>query len=237
VGIADRDYMRKPAVTQSRRTLLVTTSALVLISAIVIFPSTRHWIRTHIGSNKPFVMTFKPLGIGPAVQTGRPYPQNDSWESFLPSPAACPASTAQPSAESTLDSERAMICALNYARLREGLTALPVSPELDNASRLKALDIIRCEDFSHAACGKDPRADADAAGYAQVGWGENIYAGSGPFMPARVAADAWLNSPHHRENLFRPQWTEQGVAVVVAPSFRGHENVAIWVSEFGDRPH
>ncbi len=128
-----------------------------------------------------------------------------------------------------------MICVLNYARVREGLAALPVSPLLNRSSRLKALDIIRCQQLSHEACGRDARAVADAVGYPKVTWGENIYSGPGPFMPARVAADGWLNSPHHRENLFRPQWTEQGIAVVVADQFKGQRNVAIWVSEFGER--
>jgi uncharacterized protein YkwD len=129
-----------------------------------------------------------------------------------------------------------MVCVLNYARAREGLVPLPASPPLSEASRLKALDIIRCQQFSHEACGKDARADADAVGYAHFGWGENIYAGAGPFMPARVAADGWLNSEGHRENLFRQEWTEQGIAVVVARGFKGQSNVAIWVSEFGERP-
>ena len=128
-----------------------------------------------------------------------------------------------------------MVCVLNFARVRDGLRALPVSAKLNRSSRLKALDIIRCQQFSHEACGKDARAVADAVGYPEVPWGENILAGSGPFMPARVAADGWLNSEHHRENLFRPQWTEQGIAVVVAPSLNGHHHVAVWVSEFGER--
>jgi uncharacterized protein YkwD len=128
-----------------------------------------------------------------------------------------------------------MICGLNYARMREGLGPLPASPQLQEAARLKAQDIVRCQDFAHDACGKDPHAVAVAAGYPNVAWVENIYRGGGPFRPARVAADGWLNSPHHRENLFRPQWTEQGIAVVIAKRFNGESNVAIWVSEFGER--
>jgi uncharacterized protein YkwD len=83
--------------------------------------------------------------------------------------------------------------------------------------------------------GKDPHAVADEVGYPKVDWGENIYDGSGPYRPARVAADGWLNSPHHRENLFRQGWTEQGIAVVMVKRFKDQRNVAIWVSEFGDR--
>jgi uncharacterized protein YkwD len=50
-----------------------------------------------------------------------------------------------------------------------------------------------------------------------------------------VAADGWLNSPHHRENLFLPNWTKQGVALVIAKHFKGASNVATWVSKFGAR--
>jgi uncharacterized protein YkwD len=110
---------------------------------------------------------------------------------------------------------------------------LPVSPLLARSAELKALDIIRCKDFSHTACGKNARAVADEVGYPQVSWGENILYGGGPFRPARVASDGWLNSEHHRENLFRPEWTEQGVALVVAKKFKGQTNVFVWVSEFG----
>jgi uncharacterized protein YkwD len=199
----------------------------ILVLAAILF-------RNHLpGRSRPLVMSVKPLWVGPSIRVGSPYAPNDAWTEFLPPPSACPGSTADPTSE--LAAEEAMRCALNYARLKEGLSALPLSPQLRTASRRKALDIIRCQEFSHEACGKDARAVADEAGYPQFAWGENIYAGGGPFMPARVAADGWLNSLHHRENLFQPQWTEQGVAVVIAQTFKGQRNVAIWVSEFGER--
>jgi len=232
MGIADRDYMRNSP-TASNRISLAVVAALLFLVAILVLPATRHWLQGRLGSTRPFVFAYKPLGIGPTFISGRPYPVNDQWSEFLPSRSSCAGSTSEPSAP--LTAEHSMICVLNFARTRDGLTALPVSRELNRSSRLKALDIIRCQDFSHEACGKDAHAVADAVGYPQVTWGENIYAGAGPFMPARVAADAWLNSPHHRQNLFRPQWTEQGIAVVVAKRFKGQRNVAIWVSEFGDR--
>jgi uncharacterized protein YkwD len=50
-----------------------------------------------------------------------------------------------------------------------------------------------------------------------------------------AAVDGWLNSPHHRENLFRPEWRFQGISVVRVDDFRGERDVAIWVSEFTDR--
>ena len=221
--------MRAPQRAQRSRTSVVAVVVGFAILALVAIP-----LRDHLfGRNQLLVMSVKPLWVGPSIRAGQPYPPNDAWAGFPPAPSTCPGSTADPTRQSA--SEQAMLCVLNYARLKQGLLALPLSPQLRTASRRKALDIIRCQDFSHEACGKNARAVADDAGYPEFTWGENIYAGGGPFMPARVAADGWLNSPHHRENLFRLQWTEQGVAVVVAPNFKGDKNVAIWVSEFGRR--
>jgi uncharacterized protein YkwD len=234
VGIADRDYMhapRRPEHSRRARRSITSTGVVLGLAALALFAI--HF-RDHLPwKARPFVVSVKPLWFGPSFRAGQPYPPNDAWAGFLPRPSSCAGSTSEPTTAPA--AEQAMLCVLNYARVKQGLRALPLSPQLRAASRLKALDIIRCQNFSHEACGKDARAVADAAGYPQFTWGENIYAGSGPFVPARVAADGWLNSPHHRENLFRPQWTEQGVAVVVAPTFRGQKNVAIWVSEFGER--
>jgi hypothetical protein len=164
--------MRTPAREPSGRAWIIASTALVLLLGIAIVPSTRHWVQTRLGSNRPLVATFKPLGVGPRVNLGRPYPPNDAWARFLPSPSDCPRSTTAPLAEAT--AENSMICVLNYARMREGLSALPVSSQLQQATRF-------------------------------------------------------------RENLFRPGWTEQGIAVVVAKRFKGESDVAIWVSEFGER--
>jgi uncharacterized protein YkwD len=208
--------------------------AVILFLGLIIFSSgTRHWLRARLSSDQPRHYTVGPLGIGLRWHAPRLYPVHDRWAAFLPKPGACAGSTN--AAASTRDAQAAMICALNHARLRDGLTALPVSPVLQRSARLKALDIIRCQDFSHAACGKDPHAVADEVGYPNVDWGENIYEGPGPFAAARVGADEWLNSPHHRENLFRTEWTEQGISLVMAKHFKGQNNVAIWVSEFGAR--
>lgn len=227
VGIADRDYMRtsRPVRRRGPQAALGAAVALLIV-AVVLVPnlSTR---------GKPFVMTVKPLGFGRGIDIGSPYPANDRWAGFLPPSTSCPGSTDSPGTSALV--ERAMICTLNYARIRQGLSALHVSPQLQRSSRLKALELIRCQEFSHEPCGRDARAVADAVGYPKVSWGENLYAGSGPFAPARVAAGGWLNSEHHRENLFRPQWTEQGIAVVVAKRFKGQRDVAVWVSEFGER--
>jgi uncharacterized protein YkwD len=231
VGLADRDYMRTPGPSRPAGSPVLLVAIVLFLGIIVFSSATRHWLQARLSTGKPRVYTIKPFGVGSAMQVARLYPAHDRWGVFLPKPEACAGSTN--ASASTTAAEAAMICALNYARVRNGLGALPVSPLLQQSARLKALDIIRCEDFSHSACGKEPHAVADEVGYPNVDWGENIYEGPGPFAAARVAADGWLNSPDHRENLFRAEWTEQGVSVVIAKHFKGQNNVAIWVSEFG----
>jgi uncharacterized protein YkwD len=231
VSLADRDYMR-PAGGGRRDGISVIVVAGILVVGLVIFSAgTRHWLRDRLSSDHSHHYTLSPVGFGLKKHTPRLYPAHDRWAAFLPKPELCAQSTN--ASASTGDAQAAMICALNYARVRDGLKAMPVSPLLQRSARRKALDIIRCQDFSHAPCGKDPHAVAAEVGYPNVDWGENIYSGPGPFAAARVAADGWLNSPHHRENLFRAEWTEQGISVVVAKHFKGQDNVAIWVSEFG----
>ncbi|MDP9285727.1 MAG: hypothetical protein M3P41_12380 [Actinomycetota bacterium] len=46
-----------------------------------------------------------------------------------------------------------------------------------------------------------------------------------------AAVDGWLNSEHHRENLFRTGWRSQGIAVAHIDHLRNQRDVAIWVSE------
>jgi uncharacterized protein YkwD len=223
--------MRSPRGERRNGISVLVVAVLFFFGLIIFSGGTRHWLRARLSSDQPRYYSVGPLGIGLRWHALQLYPAHDRWATFLPRPSACPGSTNASAA--TAEAQAAMICALNYARVRDRLKALPVSPLLQRSARLKALDIVRCQDFSHAACGKDPHAVADEVGYPNVDWGENIYEGPGPFAAARVGADGWLNSPHHRENLFRPEWTEQGISVVIAKHFKGQNNVAIWVSEFG----
>ena len=64
-------------------------------------------------------------------------------------------------------------------------------------------------------------------------FGENLAWGAVQAGSPRGALLGWLDSPKHRANLFKPEWTEQGIALVYVPSFRGVANSRIWVSHFG----
>lgn len=126
------------------------------------------------------------------------------------------------------------MCLVNFARKRRGLNPLPLEHVLSSASARKATAILRCENFSHNPCGGDWTRSIRLSGYTGA-VGENLYVASGRWGAPRVALDAWLNSRRHRENLFRAEWREQGLAVMPFVSFGRYRDVSLWVSVLGDR--
>jgi uncharacterized protein YkwD len=123
------------------------------------------------------------------------------------------------------------MCLVNYARRRRGLTALREAAAVSSWAASKAADIARCHHFAHNACGKPPDGYTRADGF-RGSFGENLYLGPQIYKTPLAAVDGWLNSPGHRENLFRPVWRSQGIALLHTPELRGQQDVAIWVSEF-----
>ena len=51
--------------------------------------------------------------------------------------------------------ESTMLCMTGFARARAGLTALTTAPELEQSAGDKGDDILRCDSFSHFACGRE----------------------------------------------------------------------------------
>lgn len=156
----------------------------------------------------------------------------DPWAAYLAPVSTCPGGSTQ------VALDRSMVCYLNYARARRGLGPLEVVYQLNRSSLLKALAIQRCNQFSHTPCGKPFAATFEAVGYEggiSTAYGENIAWGEGQAGSVRVVVSGWLNSPHHRENLFSRSWAEQGIAVLPVPRFLGSKDATIWVSQFGAR--
>lgn len=168
----------------------------------------------------------------------RPFPRRgDAWAPYLAPESTCPGENDVAAAADA--QERTMLCLVNWARARAHLSQLATSPVLMSSAHAKAEDIRRCRDFAHAACGRDPRAVFDDAGYTRpdvtYGYGENLaWASDEIASPVRILDD-WLNSPHHRDNVFRGDWTEQGIAMLPARDFLGAASAEIWVSHFGYR--
>jgi uncharacterized protein YkwD len=158
------------------------------------------------------------------------YWPHDRWKGYLADEQTCPGGgrTDLPLVEQA----NVMVCLVNYARAKRGLARLWPVGLLNDSSLAKANKIVRCKEFEHAACGDDPAADARAVGYIGA-FGENLYIAGGRWGAPRVALDGWLNSPGHRENLFRPEWRTQGIAVETILRFGNYRDAALWVNQFG----
>jgi len=229
VGLADRDYMRAPPPRRSTNpmTIIALVAAVVFLLLSGTGARAITWLRSQ-GPHNPQPEWRISYGQGVGVDLAPP-PKDDPWKSYLAPENVCPGQTdsdAPPAAQ-----EQAAICLLNYARERQGLAALPQWERTSAWSALKAGDIARCEDFSHTPCGEPFARHARGAGFTG-GLGENIAMSTGVYMTALDAVDGWLNSEHHRENLFRRGWERQGMAVLHLDEFDGRRDAAIWVSEF-----
>jgi len=127
-----------------------------------------------------------------------------------------------------------MRCLLDWARRERGLPHLLLNPVLAHSASLKAAEIVRCDQFSHTPCGMPFEATFRSAGYAQGATGENLVWGERQARAPRLLMDSWLHSTAHRENLFRSQWREQGLALLHVEAFRDRGPAVVWVHQFGD---
>jgi uncharacterized protein YkwD len=159
------------------------------------------------------------------------YPHGDPWKAWLADGRTCPGGERTDIA-AALQME-AMLCLLNFARARQRLRPLALSRLLSTSAAAKASDIARCGRFEHAACGKEPNRAAVDLGY-RGSFGENLYMAEGRLVAPRVAVDRWLNSPEHRENLFRSEWRTTGIARLSNADVDRVQGGVVWVNQFGD---
>jgi uncharacterized protein YkwD len=131
--------------------------------------------------------------------------------------------------------ERAMACLLAYARDEAGLSRLSESGKLDVSSDNKAGDIIRCNQFSHEACGRDFLYWIRRSGYlnARCWWaGENLAWGTGDLGSPRSIFKAWLHSPSHRANILGTEYDQFGLSLRIG-GLSGASGAHVWVNHFG----
>jgi uncharacterized protein YkwD len=127
---------------------------------------------------------------------------------------------------------RAMRCLTNFARREEhGLPVLGDAPGLDRAARHKSADILRCEEFSHEACGREFTYWIERSGYRGCALAENIAWGSGGLGSVRPIFRAWMHSPGHRENILGP-YEQIGIGLRVG-RLEGNARAHVWTQDFG----
>ena len=129
--------------------------------------------------------------------------------------------------------EQTMLCLVNHARAVRGLSTLVPPKPLVKAADHKARDILRCDEFSHEACGREFTYWMARFGYRGCSEGENIAWGSGGLGTPGSIFRAWMHSPEHRENILG-QYAETGIGLQTG-KLEGYAGAHVWVEEFGSR--
>jgi len=129
--------------------------------------------------------------------------------------------------------ERAVLCLVNQARASRGLAALAAPASLARAAERKSGDILRCDEFSHEACGREFTYWFDQVGYRGCREGENIaYAGGSAATP-RTIFKLWMHSSGHRENILG-DYRDIGIGLRIG-TLGDVRNAHVWTQEFGSR--
>lgn len=161
---------------------------------------------------------------------------------LAPSPAAAGTAIAPPAAcpgQTYLDApigtqEEAMRCMTEYARRHADLGELAGSEQLDRSARGKSGDILRCDSFSHFACGREFTYWIRESGYLSAQcWraGENLAWGTGREGTVRSIFRAWMRSPGHRRNILG-DFAQVGISLDVG-DLAGRRGTHVWTQHFG----
>lgn len=132
--------------------------------------------------------------------------------------------------------EVAMACMTNYARTSAGLESLRRDADLSRSADHKGADVVRCDSFSHTACGRDFTYWIGQVGYAEGRcWGaaENIAWGTGRLGTVRSIFNSWLGSPGHRANILGA-YVDLGIGLRVG-TLDGYRAAHVWVQHFTKR--
>jgi len=126
--------------------------------------------------------------------------------------------------------EKAMLCLVNRARKSRGLTPFAAPRPLARAADGKSGDILRCDAFSHEACGREFTYWIDRVGYRYCSAAENIAYASGSYATPRTIFKLWMNSSGHRRNILGP-YQEIGIGMQVG-RLDDTAGAHVWTQEF-----
>jgi uncharacterized protein YkwD len=129
--------------------------------------------------------------------------------------------------------EKTMLCLVNQARKQRGLDPLAGSRSLARSAARKSGDILRCDQFSHEACGREFTYWIERGGYGGCGWAENIAYGGGSLATPGSIFRSWMNSPGHRRNILGP-YDDIGIGLQVG-ELEGNGGAHVWTQQFGSR--
>ncbi len=104
----------------------------------------------------------------------------------------------------------ALVSQTNEKRLENNASNLTINPILTRAAELKAKDMASKGYFAHnTPDGKTPWYFLEQVNYKYKYAGENLAVN---FSESRDVTEAWMNSPGHRANIVKKEYTEIGIA-------------------------
>ncbi|HKO37998.1 MAG TPA: CAP domain-containing protein [Solirubrobacterales bacterium] len=145
--------------------------------------------------------------------------------------AACPGQNNANASSAT--QEETMLCLVNQVRTNRGLEPLFAPSSLARAAARKSADILRCDEFSHEACGREFTYWIERVGYKGCGWAENIAYGTGNLATPRSIFRGWMNSSGHRRNILGA-YDDIGIGLQVG-SLGSVGGAHVWTQQFGSR--
>lgn len=107
----------------------------------------------------------------------------------------------------------------NAQRINNGLPALQINGQLDEAAQNKANDMAARDYWSHnTPDGQTPWSFISATGYQYQTAGENLAYG---FATSDDTITGWMNSPEHRANILNTTYQDVGFGIVNIPNYQG----------------
>jgi uncharacterized protein YkwD len=120
----------------------------------------------------------------------------------------------------------------NTDRASNGLGALTLNSQLDQAAQTKANDMIARDYWSHnTPDGQTPWSFITAAGYDYQTAGENLAYG---FTTAADTLTGWMNSPEHKANILNTTYQEVGFGYANGPNYNGDGQETLVVAMYAE---
>lgn len=124
-----------------------------------------------------------------------------------------------------------VLVSVNQKRAENNLIPLSLSSELNTAATKKATDMFANNYWAHISpTGTTPWSFISSSGYQYLYAGENL---AKDFDKTNEMVEAWMNSPTHRANILKPEYTDIGLAVMNG-KLNGAETTLV-VEEFGSK--
>ena len=164
--------------------------------------------------------------VGKASAVGQPTARQATLKGGCPSGVGLDAPIAA--------QENTMLCLIGEARERYGLPPLASSATLRESAVEKGGDLLRCNEFSHTACGREFSFWIRESGYMSAEcWrvGENLAWGVDGQGTVAAIFQAWMRSDTHRENILGD--FEETVIYLRVGKLGGLTGVILWTQHFG----